>query len=120
MTIVPDRQLLAPDSTVIVHLVHPAERLWGVIRGLDASGVVVRGLPLDSFDAWMREVAQGGETTLGLSTQFVPMQRVERIYLDETVGATASYSDRFAARVGVTVEAYLGLDRRGAEPEVPS
>jgi hypothetical protein len=40
---------------------------------------------------------------------FVPLFRVERIFLDEPVGQVESYSHRFERRVGVSVEEFLGL-----------
>jgi len=57
---------------------------------------------------------------------FVPLFRVERIFLDEAVGEVESYRERFQRRVGVPVERYLGIEGEEAggedgEPEeVPS
>jgi hypothetical protein len=54
---------------------------------------------------------------------FVPLFRVERLFLDEPVGEVESYRQRFQGRVGVPVERYLGLEEEegGEEPaEVPS
>jgi hypothetical protein len=47
---------------------------------------------------------------------FVPLFRVERIFLDEPVGQVESYSQRFERRVGATVEEYLGLGEGGPAP----
>jgi hypothetical protein len=49
---------------------------------------------------------------------FVPIFRVERVFLDEAVGEVESYHQRFRARVGVSVERYLELDDE--TDEVPS
>ena len=52
---------------------------------------------------------------------FVPLFRVERIFLDERVGEVESYRQRFEQRVGVAVERYLGIgEEEGETGEVPS
>ncbi len=48
--------------------------------------------------------------TLGLATMFLPLFRVERMFLDEQVGAVESYRQRFESRVGMAVESYLEID----------
>jgi hypothetical protein len=40
---------------------------------------------------------------------FVPLFRVERIFLDEPSGAIKSYAQRFEETVGMTVQQYLNL-----------
>ncbi len=102
--------MLAPASIVIVHLVNPTEKFWGVLEGLDPTGLVIRGINVSSFDSWVLEIARGESPSLDLSTMFVPLFRVERVFLDEQVGEVESYRQRFEARVGRSVESYLGLD----------
>lgn len=109
--------MLSQGSIVIVHLVNPTEKFWGVLEALEASGVVLRGISLSSFDDWMLQARREGPPSLGLSTTFVPMFRVERIFLDEQVGEVESYRQRFEQSVGLTVEEFLGLERAC---EVPS
>ena len=109
--------MLSTGAIVIVHLVNPTEKLWGVLESLDATGVVLRGINLSSFDDWMLQACRQGEPSLGLSTTFAPMFRVERIFLDEQVGEVESYSQRFERSVGVTVEEFLGFERGS---EIPS
>ena len=109
--------MLTPGSIVIAHLVNPTEKLWGLLEGLDASGVVLRGINISSFDDWMLQARRREEPALGLSTTFVPMFRVERIFLDEQVGEVESYSQRFERSVGLTVEEFLGFER---DSEIPS
>ena len=99
---------MTPGSIVLVHLAHPTEKYWGVLRQLDATGVVVRGIRLESFDEWLIELAGGENQGLGPVTMFVPMSRVERMFLDERVGGVESYRERFAGRVGRGVETFLG------------
>ncbi len=86
------------------------------------AGVMLRGINVSSFDDWMAQAVRGGDQTLGLSTMFVPLFRVERLFLDEPVGEVESYRQRFHQRVGMNVERYLGLHpEEGEEPsEVPS
>ena len=109
--------MLTSGSIVIVHLVNPTEKLWGLLESLDSTGVVLRGINLSSFDDWMLQALRQEKPSLGLSTTFMPMFRVERIFLDEQVGEVESYAQRFARSVGVTVDEFLGLER---DSEVPS
>ena len=112
---------IAPGSLVIVHLVNPTEKFWGVLQELGVAGVMLRGINVSSFDDWMAQAARHGDQTLGLSTMFVPLFRVERIFLDEAVGEVESYRQRFQRRVGQPVERYLGLEEEAGETgEVPS
>ncbi len=97
------------DGTVcIFHLASPPEKLWGMLLRRDRTGVTLRGLNLSSFDDWARQVVSGGEPTLGPATMFVPMRRIERIFVDERVGAVESYRDRLERRLGTPVEELLG------------
>ena len=113
---------ISPGALVIVHLVNPTEKFWGVLQELGVAGVMLRGINVSSFDDWMAQAVRPGEQSLGLSTMFVPLFRVERIFLDEAVGEVERYRQRFQSRVGVAVERYLGLEGGGPEEssEVPS
>ena len=99
----------AKDALVILNLVNPKEKFFGVLNALSAAGITVRGINLDSFDDWVREVARGEESNLDLITMFVPLFRVERIFLDEPSGAIKSYAQRFEDAVGTQLAKYLGL-----------
>lgn len=101
--------MLEPGAIVLAHLADPPEKLWGVLERLDVAGVVLRAISLSSLDDWMRQEASDGPASLGLTTVFFPMRRVDRIYLDEQVGEVESYRQQFERRVGVTIEAHLGL-----------
>ena len=101
--------MIEPGELVLVHLVSPPEQFWGVLVDLGQAGVTFRGLNVGSFEDFLAQAARGEEPTLGFSTLFVPMFRVERIYLDEQVGAVRSYRQRFEQRVGRPVADYLGL-----------
>ena len=106
-------------SILIAHLVNPTEKLWGVLHSLESTGVTLRGINVESFEDWIAQVNRDEPQALGLSTMFVPLFRIERIFLDEQVGAVESYCQRFERRVGLKVEDYLRLE--SADPdEVPS
>jgi hypothetical protein len=98
-------------SPVLVHLQNPREKVWGILLGIETSGVTVQGIDLNSFDDWLRGVARG-ETDMGLSTVFFPIHRVERVGLDESFGSVLSLADTFESRVGKDVWTYLGLSSR--------
>jgi hypothetical protein len=118
--------IIRPGSIVVVHLNNPTEKFWGVLQELAMAGVYMRGISVSSFDDWMAQAVRGKDQTLGLCAMFVPLFRVERVFLDEAVGEVESYQQRFSRRVGVPVERYLGLIDEDAagdadEPsEVPS
>lgn len=100
---------LGPGAIVTVHLVNPTEKFWGVLEQLEPVGVVFRGLSLEIFEIWVNELARGEGSSLGLSTAFVPLFRVERIFLDEQVGEVESFRQRFERRTGISAELALGV-----------
>jgi len=95
-------------TLVLVHLVQPKEKYWGVLLALGAAGVTLRGLELDLFDDWARQQRPGAEGELGVSTLFVPLHRVEKLFEDSRVGSVASYAERFYEIVGSDARAFLG------------
>ena len=96
-------------ALVVIHLANPTEKFWGVMEELEGVGVTFRGINLDSFEEWMTEMARREPSSLGLATMFVPLFRVERIFLDEPVGAVESYRQRFERRVGAPIAPFVGL-----------
>ena len=102
--------MIAAGSIVIVHLANPIEQHWGVLEELSAAGVTFRGLNVASFEDFLAQTARNEEQSLGFSMMFVPMARVERIFLDQQVGVVESYQQRFRKRTGSSLEAYLGID----------
>ena len=100
---------IGTDSMVIVNCSNPREKMWGCVVQLDASGVVIRGLDLETVEDWLRQERSGGEALIGPTTFFVPMHRVLRIDLDESSGAVESFTDRFEVACGRKVrEALIG------------
>jgi hypothetical protein len=98
---------VTPGQLVLVHLVAPREKFWGVLLDTAPSGVTVRGIALDVFEVWMHEVAKGKPASAHPSTVFFPLHRVERIFADETAGEVESYAERFIGVVGRNVRDYL-------------
>jgi hypothetical protein len=99
----------APNALVVLNLINPKEKFFGVLNSLSPAGVMLRGINLDSFEDWVRQVAHDEEPNLALMTMFVPLFRVERIFLDEPAGSIQSYAQRFQQVVGKPLEQYLEL-----------
>jgi methylmalonyl-CoA/ethylmalonyl-CoA epimerase len=98
---------IGPGQPVLVYLRDPHERVWGVLRALEPSGVTLEGIDLASFDDWAAQVERGA-TAVGPSVLFFPMQRVERLLLDRASGDLPSLAERFLARTGKSVRDVLG------------
>lgn len=95
-------------SLVIVNLVNPKEKFFGILSALSPAGVTIRAINLDSFDDWIHQIARNEELDLDLMTMFVPLFRVERIFLDEASGSIKSYSQRFHEVVGRSLPEWMG------------
>jgi hypothetical protein len=95
-------------SVVILSLQNPREKIWGVLLSINSYGVTIRGIDINSFDDWSRSMVHQPDA-MGLSTMFVPMLRVEKVILDETVGQIKSFSDQFQERVGRDVVEFMDL-----------
>src|SRR6266404_5529402 len=93
---------IQPDAPVIVYLQSPREKTWGVLREINAAGVFVRGIDLNTFDDWVQMIVRG-ERNMGLTHVFLPMWRIERVVLDESVDEISLLAARFHTRVGLTV-----------------
>jgi hypothetical protein len=98
---------MKPNSIVIVSLQAPKERFFGRLLELAMTGVTVRGIDLDAFEDWMNNIAEREENGLQPTTIFFPLHRVEKIILDEGIGAIPSLSTTFLTRVGSAVEDHL-------------
>jgi len=99
---------LEPGNPVLLYLREPQEKLWGVLRRLDATGVVVEGIDLSSFDDWVAQIERGEQSVVGPSVIFVPMPRLEKILLDRPSGDLPSLAERFQRRTGRTIQEVLG------------
>lgn len=98
-----------PNALVILNLVNPKEKFFGVLRSLSAAGVTMRAMNLDTFDDWIHQIARGEDAEIEMVTMFAPLFRVERIFLDEPAGAIRSYTQRFEEVTGQPITGYLGL-----------
>jgi hypothetical protein len=94
-------------SIVVVSLHSPKERIWGELLEITTAGVTMRGIDLNSFEDFIREVRDPESEPLGLPTIFFPMARIERIALDEARGAVPSLAQTFEQRIGRSLLAYL-------------
>ena len=105
-------------TLVLVHLVQPKEKYWGVLLALGPAGVTLRGLELALFDDWARQQRPGADAELGVATLFVPLHRIEKLFEDARVGSVGSYAERFFEIVGSDVRGFLGpqLARVAATP----
>lgn len=92
---------------VLVHLVNPREKYWGILKELSPAGATLRGLTLDGFEGWMREITHKEPVSFLPSTVFFPLHRVERIFADETAGEVLSLAERFRRQVGEEARYYL-------------
>jgi len=96
-----------PNSIVIISLHTPKEKIWGILLDINPSGVTVRGIDLNSFDHFVNEINQLDAERVGLPTIFFPMNRLERISLDEPSGAIPSMAEIFERKIGRSLFEYL-------------
>jgi len=94
-------------SIVILSLHSPKEKLWGELLAISPSGVTLRGIDLNSFDHFIRQINEPDGERTGLPTLFFPMNRVERIALDEPSGSIPSMSELFERKARRKLADYL-------------
>ena len=94
-------------SIVIVSLHSPKEKLWGELLDINAAGITLRGIDLNSFDDFITQVLHPEGERVGLPTLFFPMGRLERIALDEPTGSIPSLTEVFERKVGRSLLDYL-------------
>jgi hypothetical protein len=95
------------NSIVIVNLQAPRERFFGRLFDIATYGVTVRGIDLNAFGDWMDHITHREESGVQPTTVFFPIHRIEKIILDEGIGALPSFSDTFLTKVGSAVEDHL-------------
>jgi hypothetical protein len=98
---------MEPHSIIILSLHNPKERLWGELLAIHPAGITVRAIDLNSFDDFIRRILDPEGDRVGLPTLFFPMNRVERIALDEPSGSIPSMAELFERKVGLSVADYL-------------
>ena len=92
---------------VVVVLQSPRERLWGRLLGLEAAGIALRGLDLMPWEEVLSLIRRGEADQVALGTRFLPMHRVEAMYLDEPSSGAPSLAEVFQARTGQDPHAFL-------------
>jgi hypothetical protein len=92
---------------IVVILHSPRERLWGRLLRLDAAGVALRGLDLTPWEEVLTLVRTGQGDQVALGTRFLPMHRVEAMYLDEASSGVDSLARTFHLRTGMDAAAFL-------------
>lgn len=98
---------MKPGDYVLLHLVSPREKYWGILRDIQPAGITVRGLTLDGFEGWLREITHKEPLSFLPATVFFPLHRIERVFLDETSGDVVSFADRFRRQVGEDARYHL-------------
>lgn len=101
------------NSIVVVSLHDPKERIWGQLLAINQAGITLRGIALNSFDDFVRQIRDPSEVPPPFTTLFYPMLRVERIALDEPQGSIPSLAQTFERQVGRSVLDYLEAFARG-------
>ena len=94
-------------AIVIVSLHSPREKIWGQLLAINPSGVTLRGIDLESFDHFIRQMNEPDGERMGFPTVFFPMHRVERISLDEPAGSIPSMNELFARKLGRSLKEFL-------------
>lgn len=103
MTETPNALGIQRGAAILIVLHSPREKCWGVLDRIDAAGVFLRGLDLNSFDDWQQAVVHN-EPFIGLGDLFFPMWRVERISKDETAGGIPSLQEQIERRTGKSLQ----------------
>jgi hypothetical protein len=97
----------ASGQLVVMVLREPKERLWGRLLGLEAAGVAVRGVELTPWEEILALVKRGESDQVALGTRFVPMHRIESLYLDEPSCGVGSLAEEFERRTRVEPADFL-------------
>ncbi len=110
-----------PGDLITVHLGAPREKYWGVLLALTPSGTTLRGVPLDTYEDWLRQATRREPALLGAVTVFFPAHRIERVELDESSGVVEGLGARFRRVTSRDPRAeLLGEGAQDANPESPS
>jgi hypothetical protein len=97
-----ERQGFGEGSVVLLTLHSPRQKCIGVLLRLSPAGLELRCIDLESLEDLARQIRAG--EAAGASTVFFPMQRVERMELDEACGELPSLAQSFAAQAGRALE----------------
>jgi hypothetical protein len=103
-------------AVVLITLNNPREKFWGAILAVDVAGVSIRGIELNSFDDFSRQVKAG--ESVAPHVVFFPMHRVERMESDVRNGEIPSLSERFESKTSrATTELFSGSFEASLSPD---
>lgn len=105
-----DVDVFTPGAPVLMTLSAPREKFWGAIIAVSQAGVSLRGIGLESFEDFVRQVRDGENVTA--SAVFFPMHRIERMELDERNGEVPSMFERFKVKCGHDAGEFLAGEPR--------
>lgn len=102
-------------SFVLITLNSPREKFWGAVLEITPAGLSVRGVDLNSFEDFARQLRAGDP--VAPAAVFFPMHRVERMELDLRSGDIPSLGERFESKTG---RAATGVFESGSgiQPEI--
>ena len=83
---------------MLATLANPREKFWGRLLEIDVRGAVVCGIPLDSFEDFVRQL-RAGEAAVPVVT-FFPMHRLQSLEVERSDGALPSLADRLRQQTG--------------------
>ncbi|MFH0811289.1 MAG: hypothetical protein V2A69_00425, partial [Pseudomonadota bacterium] len=88
--------MLETGSIVILNLENPKEKILGKLISISPSGIVIKGVNVNSFSEWVNQFSQPRVIPAIIPTTiFFPMHRVLSCYLDEDIGEVPSFSSQF-------------------------
>jgi hypothetical protein len=93
---------------VLISLSTPREKFFGTLLAVNAAGVSVRGIELNSFEDFSRQVRAGD--SVQPHAVFFPMHRVEKIELDVRNADIPSLQERFQEKTGRSFTQLCGMD----------
>jgi len=93
-----DGSIFRPGAIVLLTLLSPREKFWGAMLAVISAGIVIRGIPLESFDDFVAQLR--AEEPAAPSTVFFPMHRVERMEMELSGGSVPSLSELFEQKTG--------------------
>lgn len=96
------------NSVVMVYLVSPREKVWGLLIDLGPAGVWLRGMDLNSFDDWLRSLSGPDDQRLSPSIGFYPLARVEKIFVEDAADGAGSLEAQCVSRTGRSLRDCLG------------
>lgn len=99
-------QPFGENAVVLVTLNNPREKYWGAVIAINPSGISLRGVDLNSFEDFARQVKSGEDVCP--NAVFFPMHRVERVEMDDRNGEIPTLQDRFHSKSGRSFSDFIG------------